>query len=152
LLESPTSQAEKNHPDDISLAGDGFDTVIKAKAAIDNDSQCRNKVSCADILALATRDVVNLVYAYHFDFPIEVTNKISIKIYNLILAMKHRHILNQTYFGVKHMLVSIINTTQTHIIVTVNYVNSISIVSVLHKISAKLYDYMNANINNLIIA
>jgi hypothetical protein len=70
----------------------------------------------------------------------------------LILAMKHRHILNQTYFGVKHMLVSIINTTQTHIIVTVNYVNSISIVSVLHKISAKLYDYMNANINNLIIA
>ncbi|KAK2449261.1 Peroxidase superfamily protein [Trifolium repens] len=58
LLEFPT--AEKNHPDDISLAGDGFDTVIKAKAAIDNDSQCRNKVSCADILALATRDVVNL--------------------------------------------------------------------------------------------
>jgi peroxidase len=80
LLESPTSQAEKNHPDDISLAGDGFDTVIKAKAAIDNDSQCRNKVSCADILALATRDVVNLVNAYHFDFPIEVTNKISKKI------------------------------------------------------------------------
>ncbi|XP_045789777.1 peroxidase 16-like [Trifolium pratense] len=60
LLESPTSQAEKNHPDDISLAGDGFDTVIKAKEAIDKDPQCTNKISCADILALATRDVVNL--------------------------------------------------------------------------------------------
>ncbi|XP_028751342.1 peroxidase 16-like [Neltuma alba] len=52
--------AEKDHPDDISLAGDGFDTVVKAKAAVDRDPQCRNKVSCADILALATRDVVNL--------------------------------------------------------------------------------------------
>lgn len=55
------SNSEKDHPDDISLAGDGFDTVIKAKAAVDNDPKCRNKVSCADILALATRDVVNLV-------------------------------------------------------------------------------------------
>ncbi|KAL4321447.1 hypothetical protein AHAS_Ahas14G0111400 [Arachis hypogaea] len=61
LLVSPTNQAEKNHPDDVSLAGDGFDTVVKAKVAVDSDPQCRNKVSCADILALATRDVVNLL-------------------------------------------------------------------------------------------
>ncbi|XAR51146.1 Peroxidase [Bertholletia excelsa] len=60
LLASPIGQAEKDHPDDISLAGDGFDTVIKAKAAVDSDPQCRNKVSCADILALATRDVIVL--------------------------------------------------------------------------------------------
>ncbi|KAG5006137.1 hypothetical protein JHK82_024114 [Glycine max] len=60
LLASPNNKAEKNHPDDISLAGDGFDTVVKAKAAVDSDPQCRNKVSCADILALATRDVINL--------------------------------------------------------------------------------------------
>ncbi|KAK7329250.1 hypothetical protein VNO77_23402 [Canavalia gladiata] len=60
LLASPNNQAEKNHPDDISLAGDGFDTVAKAKAAVDSDPQCRNKVSCADILALATRDVIRL--------------------------------------------------------------------------------------------
>ncbi|MCD7459356.1 Peroxidase 51 [Datura stramonium] len=52
--------AEKDHPDNLSLAGDGFDTVIKAKAAIDSNSRCRNKVSCADILALATRDVIQL--------------------------------------------------------------------------------------------
>lgn len=61
LLASPNNKAEKDHPDDISLAGDGFDTVAKAKAAVDSDPQCRNKVSCADILALATRDVINLV-------------------------------------------------------------------------------------------
>ena len=61
LIDSPTNTAEKNHPDDISLAGDGFDTVVKAKAAVDSDPQCTNKVSCADILALATRDVVVLV-------------------------------------------------------------------------------------------
>ncbi|KAF1891191.1 hypothetical protein Lal_00001332 [Lupinus albus] len=60
LLASPNSQAEKDHPDDISLAGDGFDTVVKAKAAVDSNPQCKNKVSCADILALATRDVINL--------------------------------------------------------------------------------------------
>ncbi|GAV76015.1 peroxidase domain-containing protein [Cephalotus follicularis] len=60
LLSSPINKAEKDNPDDISLAGDGFDTVIKAKAAVDSDPNCRNKVSCADILALATRDVVVL--------------------------------------------------------------------------------------------
>ncbi|CAL9770195.1 unnamed protein product [Musa acuminata subsp. burmannicoides] len=52
--------AEKDHPDNISLAGDGFDTVIKAKAAIDAVAQCRNRVSCADILAIAARDVIAL--------------------------------------------------------------------------------------------
>ncbi|KAF4390908.1 hypothetical protein F8388_005721 [Cannabis sativa] len=60
MLSSPNGNAEKDHPDNLSLAGDGFDTVIKAKAAVDRDSRCRNKVSCADILALATRDVVVL--------------------------------------------------------------------------------------------
>lgn len=61
MISSPTSNAEKDHPDNLSLAGDGFDTVVKAKAAVDNDPRCKNKVSCADILALATREVVSLV-------------------------------------------------------------------------------------------
>lgn len=63
LLSSPNRKAEKDHPDNLSLAGDGFDTVVKAKAAVDKDSKCRNKVSCADILALATREVVSMVSA-----------------------------------------------------------------------------------------
>lgn len=62
----PNGNDEKDHPDDISLAGDGFDTVIKAKAAVDSNPNCKNKVSCADILAMATRDVVALVYIYNF--------------------------------------------------------------------------------------
>ncbi|KAL1537098.1 Peroxidase 51 [Salvia divinorum] len=60
VASTPGNTAEKDHPDNLSLAGDGFDTVIKAKAAVDAVPRCRNKVSCADILALATRDVIKL--------------------------------------------------------------------------------------------
>lgn len=60
IASSGSNTAEKDHPDNLSLAGDGFDTVIKAKAAVDAVSSCKNKVSCADILAIATRDVVAL--------------------------------------------------------------------------------------------
>lgn len=49
------------HPDDFSLKPSGFDTVMQAKAAVDSDPRCTNKVSCADILALAARDAVFLV-------------------------------------------------------------------------------------------
>ncbi|KAL8034297.1 hypothetical protein ABFX02_12G019100 [Erythranthe guttata] len=62
--------AEKDHPDNLSLAGDGFDTVIKAKAAVDAVPRCKNKVSCADILALATRDVI--VLAGGPTYPVEL--------------------------------------------------------------------------------
>ncbi|XP_078176233.1 peroxidase 45-like [Carex rostrata] len=48
------------HPDDFSLKPSGFDTVMQAKAAVDSDPRCTNKVSCADILALAARDAVFL--------------------------------------------------------------------------------------------
>ncbi|PKA53650.1 Peroxidase 51 [Apostasia shenzhenica] len=60
IASTPGNTAEKDNPDNLSLAGDGFDTVIKAKAAVDAVPQCRNKVSCADILAMAARDVVAL--------------------------------------------------------------------------------------------
>ncbi|XP_057788666.1 peroxidase 51-like [Salvia miltiorrhiza] len=60
VASTPGNTAEKDHSDNLSLAGDGFDTVIKAKAAVDAVPRCRNKVSCADILALATRDVIGL--------------------------------------------------------------------------------------------
>ncbi|KAG9440259.1 hypothetical protein H6P81_020424 [Aristolochia fimbriata] len=60
IASTGNNKAEKDHPDNLSLAGDGFDTVIKAKAAVDAVPRCRNKVSCADILAMATRDVIEL--------------------------------------------------------------------------------------------
>ncbi|KAE8716007.1 Peroxidase 16 [Hibiscus syriacus] len=73
-LNSPTlstialfvGNVEKDHPDDIPRARDGFDTVIKAKAAVDSNPRCRNKVTCAEILALATREVVLLVSPQYY--------------------------------------------------------------------------------------
>jgi peroxidase len=61
MVSTGNNTAEKDHPSNLSLAGDGFDTVIKAKAAVDAVPACANQVSCADILALATRDVIGLV-------------------------------------------------------------------------------------------
>ncbi|CAH2049327.1 unnamed protein product [Thlaspi arvense] len=58
MIASPTGDAEKDAPDNLSLAGDGFDTVNKAKQAV--EAVCPGVVSCADILAIAARDVVVL--------------------------------------------------------------------------------------------
>ncbi|KAK1567008.1 hypothetical protein Q3G72_007175 [Acer saccharum] len=58
IIQSTTNEAEKDSPVNLSLAGDGFDTVIKAKEAV--EAVCPGIVSCADILAIAARDVVVL--------------------------------------------------------------------------------------------
>ncbi|KAG2316931.1 hypothetical protein Bca52824_020053 [Brassica carinata] len=70
IQSTPNNKAEKDHPDNVSLAGDGFDVVIKAKKAIEATPGCKNKVSCADILALATRDVI--VAAKGPSYPVEL--------------------------------------------------------------------------------
>ena len=59
MISSPNGDAEKDASENLSLPGDGFDTVIKAKKAV--EAACPGVVSCADILALATRDVIGLV-------------------------------------------------------------------------------------------
>ncbi|XP_024975072.1 peroxidase 55 [Cynara cardunculus var. scolymus] len=58
MIASPNGDAEKDAQDNLSLAGDGFDTIIKAKQAV--ESVCPGVVSCADVLTIATRDVVSL--------------------------------------------------------------------------------------------
>ncbi|CAN6170567.1 unnamed protein product [Urochloa humidicola] len=60
VASTPNATAEKDNPINLSLAGDGFDTVHRAKAAVDAVPRCRNRVSCADILAMATRDAIAL--------------------------------------------------------------------------------------------
>ncbi|GAU36477.1 hypothetical protein TSUD_166420 [Trifolium subterraneum] len=59
IISSPNGDAEKDAKENLSLPGDGFDTVIKAKEAV--EAVCPGVVSCADILALATRDVIVLL-------------------------------------------------------------------------------------------
>lgn len=61
LASTLNNMAERDHVENQVLVGDGIDTVIRAKAAVDSDPRCRYKVSCADILALAARDVISLV-------------------------------------------------------------------------------------------
>lgn len=64
IQSTPNNTAERDYTDNLSLAGDGFDTVMMAKQAVENE--CPNTVSCADILAMAARDVVELVGGPHF--------------------------------------------------------------------------------------
>ena len=89
IASSGSNKAEKDHPDNLSLAGDGFDTVIKAKAAIDAVASCRNKVSCADILTMATRDVVLLVRIYIFiSYNFILDNKTLSTLFRCLLKNK----------------------------------------------------------------
>ncbi|CAN6196548.1 unnamed protein product [Urochloa humidicola] len=64
IVASRHNDAEKDAPDNVSLAGDGFDTVVRAKAEV--EKACPGIVSCADILAIAARDVVAMSSGPHW--------------------------------------------------------------------------------------
>ncbi|KAH0668912.1 hypothetical protein KY289_023405 [Solanum tuberosum] len=53
------SQAERDTDINLSLPGDAYDVVTRAKTAL--ELQCPGIVSCADILAVATRDLITMV-------------------------------------------------------------------------------------------
>ncbi|CAK9202064.1 unnamed protein product [Sphagnum troendelagicum] len=59
IASTPGNVAERDAPINLSLAGDGFDAVTQAKTAL--EKICPGIVSCADILAIATRDLVRMV-------------------------------------------------------------------------------------------
>ncbi|KAJ7943592.1 Peroxidase [Quillaja saponaria] len=53
------NKAERDGDINLSLAGDGFDIVTRAKTTL--ELECPGIVSCSDILATATRDLVKMV-------------------------------------------------------------------------------------------
>ncbi|XP_078176327.1 peroxidase 45-like [Carex rostrata] len=60
LIQNANGDDELHNFDNQFLRADGYRTIMAAKAAVDADPQCTNKVSCADIIALAARDAVFL--------------------------------------------------------------------------------------------
>lgn len=63
LASTDENKAERDADVNLSLPGDGFDAVIKAKEAV--EKACPGVVSCADLLAIATRDLIGLVKLGH---------------------------------------------------------------------------------------
>jgi Peroxidase len=61
MITNSNNDDERHNGENMFLREDGYTTIIQAKAAVDADPQCANKVSCADIMALAARDAVVLV-------------------------------------------------------------------------------------------
>ncbi|CAN1284575.1 Peroxidase 31 [Linum perenne] len=51
-----------------NLPGDAFDLVVRAKTAL--ELTCPNTVSCSDILAVATRDLVTMVGGPFYNVPL----------------------------------------------------------------------------------
>ena len=59
------SKAERDADINLSLPGDGFDVVIRAKTAL--ELSCPGVVSCSDILAVATRNLVTMMGGPYYD-------------------------------------------------------------------------------------
>ncbi|XP_065876329.1 peroxidase 31-like [Euphorbia lathyris] len=77
---TPFNSAERDADINLSLPGDAFDLITRAKTAL--ELSCPNTVSCADILAVATRDLVTMMGG---------------PFYNVLLGRKDYRISNSAY-------------------------------------------------------
>uniref|UniRef100_A0A7N0TPV7 peroxidase n=1 Tax=Kalanchoe fedtschenkoi TaxID=63787 RepID=A0A7N0TPV7_KALFE len=66
LNSTSTNQAERDAIPNLSLRG--FDVIDAAKEALERE--CPGVVSCADVLALVTRDAVSLIYGPYWEVPV----------------------------------------------------------------------------------
>ncbi|CAN0924435.1 Peroxidase 63 [Linum grandiflorum] len=62
------NSAERDAEINLSLPGDAFDLIVRAKTAL--ELACPNTVSCSDILAVATRDLVTMVGGPFYNVPL----------------------------------------------------------------------------------
>lgn len=68
ITSTSTNKAEKESDLNDSLAGDAFDLITRAKHAL--ELACPGVVSCADILAVSTRNLVKFVGGPYFKVPV----------------------------------------------------------------------------------
>lgn len=59
IASSEGNKAERDSKINLSLPGDGYDVFFRAKRAV--ELQCPAIVSCADVMTIATRDLIHLV-------------------------------------------------------------------------------------------
>ncbi|PIN21279.1 Peroxidase [Handroanthus impetiginosus] len=69
------NKAERDHEVNQALPGDAFDVIIRAKTKL--ELECPGIVSCADILAEATRDLVSMVGGPYY--PVRLGRKDSVE-------------------------------------------------------------------------
>eukprot|EP01018_Ginkgo_biloba_P007562 Gb_11098 [translate_table: standard] len=58
IRSTPNNKAERDAEINLSLPGDGFDAITRAKTAV--EAKCPGIVSCADIISITTRDLILL--------------------------------------------------------------------------------------------
>ncbi|KAL7133011.1 hypothetical protein ABFS83_12G112700 [Erythranthe nasuta] len=75
ISSNPFNRAERDNEVNQALPGDAFDVVIRAKTKL--ELECPGIVSCADVLAEATRDLVSMVGGPYF--PVRLGRKDSVE-------------------------------------------------------------------------
>ncbi|GMH13353.1 hypothetical protein Nepgr_015194 [Nepenthes gracilis] len=68
ITSTPFNKAERDSDINLSLPGDGFDAIVRAKTAL--ELACPGVVSCADILAVAARDLLTMVGGPYYSVPL----------------------------------------------------------------------------------